>query len=354
MTSHTNLVSRTIHAGEQRVHMKIAEASGPLVLLCHGFPESWHSWRHQLPALQAAGYRTVAMDLRGFGRSGKPTDPSAYRMTELVADCIGVVEALGEKSAIIVGHDVGAPIAWTAAWTRPDIFRAVVGMSVPFGGRGLTSMPGSPFGELRPREARELVTGTDRMFYDEYFCMPGGVAAREAERNLRGWLISAFYSLSADGPLPPDFRGVDLTQLSVDQTRAFLRAAMTLPVSGSIASMLAPSDAVPAWLDEKDLDLLVAEFEYSGLSTPMNMYKNFDVNWETLSQYQDRPVTVPSLYIGGDRDINAIWGQEAIRRAPERLHDLWGVVIIPQCGHWLQQEQPEAVNKALLGFLESL
>lgn len=349
-----DLKSLTVHAGDQRIHLEIAEASGPLVLMCHGFPESWHSWRYQLPALQAAGYRAAAMDLRGFGRSGKPTDASAYLMTTLVDDCVGVVEALGEKSAIIIGHDLGAPIAWTAAWTRPDVFRAVVGVSVPFAGRGLTAMPGSPFGELHPREARELVTGTDRIFYDDYFTMPGSPAAQEAERNLRGWLANTFYSLSADAPLPPGLQGIDLLNLSVDQTRAFLRAALTVPVAGDMSDMLASAETLPGWLDEKTLDDLVTQYEYSGLSTPMNMYRNFVPNWEALTAYQDHPVTVPALYIGGDRDVNAIWGQEAVRRASEKLLDLRGTVIIPNCGHWVQQEHPEEFNAAVLTFLRSL
>ena len=354
MAANLDLISKTIHVGDQRVHLHIADAPGSLVLLCHGFPESWHSWRRQMPVLQAAGYRAVAMDMRGFGRSGKPVEASAYRLTEFVADCVGVVQQLGEENAIIVGHDIGAPVAWTAAWTRPDVFRAVVGMSVPFSGRGLTAMPGSPFGELHPYEARDRVIGTDRIFYSDYFSAPGGAAAGEAERNLRDWLLGTIYSLSADSPRPPGLDGLDLMQLSEDQVRTFLRGTMTVPRSGGIEGMISVPDTLPAWLDPDDFDKLIAEFEYSGLQAPMNIYKNFAVNYEGLSQYHGRPITMPSLFIGGDRDVNAVWGQEAIRRAPEHLLDLRGRIIIPDCGHWLQQEKPEAVNEALLAFLRSL
>jgi pimeloyl-ACP methyl ester carboxylesterase len=355
MAPGADLIAKTIHSGDQRIHFKLAEADGPLVLLCHGFPESWHSWRHQIPVLQNAGYRVAALDMRGFGRSGKPSDPTKYRLTELVKDCVAVIDALGESAAIIVGHDIGAPVAWTAAWTRPEKFLAVVGLSVPFSGSGINAMPGSPFGELHPYVARDLMTGPDRVFYSDYFAQAGGAAALEAELDLRNWLADAIYSLSADGPIAPEFEGVDLMNLSVEQARAFLRSAMTLPRSGDITNMLsAAGDRELGWLAEEDLDFLVTEFEYSGLVTPMNIYKNFALNWEGLSQFNDRTIDIPSLFMGGDRDINAIWGQEAIRRAAEKLTDLRGNIIIPHCGHWVQQEQPQAVNKALLEFLASL
>ena len=345
---------RTVLANGQRIHLRIAGSSGPMVLLCHGFPESWYSWRHQLGALAAAGYRAVAMDMPGYGRSSKPTDPTAYGVTELVDVCVGVVEALGETSAVIVGHDLGAPVAWTAAWTRSDIFRAVVGMSVPFGARGLASLPGSPFGEIRPSEAGEQLAGPDRMFYHEYFALHAQAAIQEAERDLRAWLAASFYSLSADCPLPPQLAGVDLTNMPDEMVRGFVRAAMSVPRSGGIGSVLEVPKVLPAWIDAEAFDYCVAEFEYGGLAGPFNYYKNGDRDWELLGQYQDKSVTVPALYIGGDRDIVAIWGQESIRRAKEHLADLRGTVIIPNCGHWIQQEQPLAVNRELLAFLQAL
>jgi pimeloyl-ACP methyl ester carboxylesterase len=156
----TGISFRTVHANGLR--FGVAEAGqGPLVLFCHGFPESSYSWRHQLPVLAQAGFRAVAPDMRGYGRSAKPADPDAYVITELVADCVGLVEALGEQTAVIVGHDWGAAIAWTAAWTRPDVFRAVAALSVPFGGRGLTALPGNPLGERRPSIVERELAGPD-------------------------------------------------------------------------------------------------------------------------------------------------------------------------------------------------
>lgn len=348
------LTSKTVLANGQRIHLKIAGSAGPLVVLCHGFPESWHSWRHQMDALAAAGYRAVALDMRGYGRSTKPVEAIAYRNAELVADCVGVVEALGETGAVIVGHDLGAPVAWAAAWTRPDVFRAVVGLSVPFGGRGQACLPGDPFGEFRPQEAERKLAGPDLMFYQEYLSLPGDAVLNEIERDIRVWLTSVFYSLSADRPLPPELQGVDLTALPADLLTAFLRRAVCVPRSASFNAALDLPTTLPPWLDDDTLDHCVAELEYSGLRGPLNYYRNSDVDWETLGQYARRPLTVPALFIGGDRDIVTIWSQEALARAGEVMTDLRGKVIIPSCGHWIQQEQPEAVNQALLKFLQSL
>ncbi|WP_272902679.1 alpha/beta hydrolase [Nocardioides sp. WS12] len=322
--------------------------------MCHGFPESSYSWRHQLDALSAAGYRAVAMDMRGYGRSSKPSEPAAYRITELVADCVGVIEALEESQAVIVGHDFGAPVAWTAAWTRPDVFRAVVGMSVPFGGRGLAALPGDPFGERRPSVAHQAIAGPDAMFYQDYFALPGGVAEREFEQDLRAWLTSALFSLSADRPLPPELVGVDLTTLPPEFLLGFVRGSMCVPRGQGFSGNLEHPEVLPDWLGQDDLDHLVQELERSGLTAPLNWYANADLSWEVLGEFDGKPLTVPALFIGGDRDVATIWSQEAIARAKEHVHDLRGSVIVPNCGHWIQQERPDVVNRELLAFLAGL
>lgn len=350
----TDWDTRSLRANGQRIHVRIAGSSGPLVLLCHGFPESSYSWRHQLNALADAGYRAVAMDMRGYGRSSKPADPHAYSMAELVADCAGVVEALGETSAVIVGHDFGAPVAWTAAWTRPDVFRAVVGMSIPFGGPGLAALPGNPFGERRPSLVHNEIAGPGQLFYQDYFTLPGGVAEAEFESDLRGWLTSALYSLSADRPLPPELAGVDLTTLPPEFLLEFVRASMCVPRGAKFGENLEMPERLPAWLEQEDLDYLVAEVEHTGLRGPLNYYANGDASWEALAEYAGKPVTVPALFIGGDRDVATIWSQEAIARAEEHVVDLRGSVILRDCGHWIQQEHPDAVNKKLLTFLTGL
>ncbi len=140
---------RVVDVGGLSMH--IAEAgTGPLVLLLHGFPESWYSWRHQLVALAAAGYHAVAPDQRGYGRTGGPDDAESYTMLHLVGDVIGLMDALGAEQAVLAGHDWGAPVAWNTALLRPDRIRGVIGLSVPYSPRGSTP-PVEMLRALRPR-----------------------------------------------------------------------------------------------------------------------------------------------------------------------------------------------------------
>ena len=221
MTMDSRFSSEVFSVGSQRLHA-VCAGSGPLVLLCHGFPESWYSWRHQLVALSEAGYRAAALDMRGYGRSSKPSSVADYRITALVDDCVGAVHALGASEAVVVGHDWGAPVAWSAAWTRPDVFRAVAGLSLTFGGRGLMGLPTSPFGERRPSEVEREIAGDDTLFYQEYFGLPG-VMEREFEADVRGWMRGALYSFSASPPLPPELADVDFTKLPDEMLVPVLR-----------------------------------------------------------------------------------------------------------------------------------
>ncbi|KAA1397811.1 alpha/beta fold hydrolase [Aeromicrobium ginsengisoli] len=344
----------TVTSNGQRIHLRVSGDSGPLVLLCHGFPESSYAWHHQLDALGAAGYRAVAMDMPGYGRSAKLQQPSDYRITELVAYCVGVVEALGESTAVIVGHDFGAPVAWASAWTRPDVFRAVVGMSVPFGARGLAALPGDPFGDVRPTLTHRELAGPGLTFYQDYFADRSGKAEKEIEQDLRTFITSGFYGLSADSPLPPELNGVDLTSLPPEHVIGFVRAAMCVPDGEGFAVNLQSPETLPGWLDHETLDIFIAELEFGGMRSPLAWYTNADLNWEVLAQYQGQPLTVPAMFIGGDRDVATIWSQEARLRAAEYIPDLRGSVIIPNCGHWIQQEHPETVNQELLTFLKGL
>ncbi len=155
------------------IRMHVAEqGEGPLVILCHGFPESWYSWRHQLSALTQAGYRAVAPDMRGYGKTDRPEAIDKYTLLHLVGDMVGLVDALGERQAVIVGHDWGAPVAWHAALMRPDRFRGVAGLSVPF----------RPRSAVRPTTV--MAQTDEEMFYQLYFQEPG-VAEAEFERDVR-------------------------------------------------------------------------------------------------------------------------------------------------------------------------
>ncbi|MFG3260066.1 alpha/beta fold hydrolase [Streptomyces sp. NPDC048172] len=357
--------------GGRRFHTESAgPPDGPLVLLCHGFPESWYSWRHQLPALAGAGYRAVAMDMRGYGRSYAPADVSSYRIDRLVGDCVAVVDALspggpggpggpgvtggpGDR-ALIVGHDWGAPVAWTAAWLHPDRFRGVVGLSVPFGARGLLALPGDPFGARRPSAVQREVAGEGRLFYQEHFHHPDRRAEREAEAGLRDWLAAALYSFSASPPLPEALAGVDLSTLETKAAIDVLRATMCVPEGARLRDLMSLPEGPLSWLTDEDLDFYAAEFARTGLTGGFNYYRCVDESWEHLADQAGRPLTVPALHIGGDRDLVTMWSREAAERAPEVATDHRGTVVLRDCGHWIQQERPSETNDVLLDFFSDL
>src|SRR3954465_14882409 len=173
---------REIEVGGLRMHVAEQGADGPLVVLLHGFPESWYSWRHQLPALAAAGYHAVAPDQRGYGQTDSPAESEKYTQLHLVGDVIGLLDALDEQRAVVVGHDWGAPVAWNTALLRPDRLRGVVGLSVPDPPRG----PGSPLTALRARRGER--------FYQAYFQATGGADA-ELARDVRTSLRRVLFSL---------------------------------------------------------------------------------------------------------------------------------------------------------------
>jgi pimeloyl-ACP methyl ester carboxylesterase len=348
MSPPTEITTRCVTAHGRRIHLREA-GDGPLVLMCHGFPETSWSWRNQLGPLAAAGYHGVAIDLPGYGRSWKPHAAEDTSIVELVSVVAGVVKALGETQAVVVGHDWGAPVAWTAAWTRPDVFRGVVGVSVPFGGRAQMALPGNSFGERRPSEVEAEIAGPGRSFYQDYFATPGALAA-EAEMDVRAWLNAIYFSLSGAAPLPT-FSSFE----NEEQVVAMLRetAICLKPGEAFSANFLSPEEQ-PDWLPESDLDVYVEEFERSGFESALNSYRTSDLDWELLEPCANRPVEVPALFVGGDRDMPTLWGREAVLRMREHVPQLHDTVIVEACGHWVQQERPEAFNDALVGFLTSI
>src|ERR1700761_439027 len=167
----TGINQRTVETNGIRMHLA-EKGSGPLVILCHGFPESWYSWRHQFDALAEAGFRVVAPDMRGYGQTDSPLLIEQFSLLHLVGDMIGLLDALGEQTAVIAGHDWGAPVAWHAALLRPDGFRGVIGLSLPF----------RPRGPVRPSSV--MPQTADAVFYQQYFQSPG-VAEEELEHDVR-------------------------------------------------------------------------------------------------------------------------------------------------------------------------
>ena len=308
------------------IKMRIAEAgTGPLVLLAHGWPESWYSWRHQMTMLADAGYHAVAPDMRGYGETDKPAAVDDYDVNHVAGDLVGILDALGEETAILVGHDWGAIVAWTTVLLHPSRFTALIAMSVPYGGRVAQS----------PMESWQEAFG-ENFFYILYHNEPGGIAEAEYDADPRG-LISRLY-LSPNSPR--------------------VQPAITDPLrsaGGWIGRLGAPM-GLPDWLLQEDLDYVVSQFENSGFRGGMNYYRNFHRNWEITEHLQGAKIKIPVLFIAGSRDM-VIAGAEkesltaTISRATEDLRD---VVLIPEIGHWVQQEAPAEVNQAISDFLTEI
>ncbi len=330
-----------------RLHV-VEAGHGPLVVLLHGFPELWYSWRHQLSFLAAQGYRAVAYDQRGYGRSSKFWQTEAYRIGRLVDDVVGVVHALGESRAVVVGHDWGAPVAWTSAWLHPEVFRGVMGMSVPFSGRGLIALPGSPFGEHRPDDYHRELAGPGQDFYQTYFGTLGPIID-EFEADATGWIRDIVYSVSGEGMLEAGF---DIT--AADPISLIRQSALCVPHGTRMRERFLTPARMPAWFNETDLAVFVEAFEGGGLAGPLSYYRNLDADWHDLESQRDQPLTVPAFFLGAEFDVATWWGAEAIARAGERMTDWRGSRVFERCGHWLQQERPDDTNAVLLEFLRSL
>ncbi len=302
----TEFNQRTIEANGLRVHLTEA-GDGPLVVLCHGFPESWYSWRHQLRALAEAGFHVVAPDMRGYGRTDAPAEIEKYTMLHMVGDMVGVVDALGAEQAVIAGHDWGAPIAWHSALLRPDRFRAVIGLSVPYRPRGPV-----PPTTLMPQNDEAL-------FYQLYFQKPG-VAEAELESDPRAAICNLLYAASGDAPR--------------DESRGALPLGMVSRRGGFLSNLQSPA-SLPSWLTEADLDFYAGEFARTGFRGGLNWYRNIDRNWELLAPLAGARVTVPAIYVAGDRDLVVGFrgASELIANLKSFVPELRRTLMLPRCGH---------------------
>lgn len=309
------------------IRMHIAEqGDGPLIVLCHGWPESWYSWRHQIPALAAAGFHVVAPDQRGYGQTDKPEPIEAYNILQLTGDIVGLVNALGAETAIIAGHDWGAPVAWTSALVRPDIFSAVVLLSVPY----------FPRGQVRPTIGMKAMAG-DKNFYQLYFQEPGRVE-KELEEDARKSLLMILYGASGDPP--PNERW----NFIFDKSKKFTE-------SGVVPKNL------PAWLTEADVEFYTNEFKRAGFRGGINWYRNSDRNWELTPFLADAKLRQPTLFVAGDRDvvIDMVGGKQNVMATLDaNVPKLKKKVLLPGAGHWTQQERPKEVNELMVEFVKGL
>ena len=303
------------------VRLRVLEAGptgGPLVVLTHGFPELAYSWRHQIPALAAAGYHVLAPDQRGYGRSSRPEAVEAYDIAALTGDVVGLLDAVGAERAAVIGHDFGAVVAWNMPLLHPDRVALVAGLSHPPVPRPLTP----------PTEAFRRIFG-DSFFYILYFQEPGRADAelgRDPARTMR---------LMLGGMRPP-----------ADEA-----AAMRMLAAGPAGFLdrLAEPDRLPDWLGSDELDTYVTEFTRTGFTGPLNWYRCFDRNWGILGEPAAATIGVPALFVGGTDDPTLSFTRTD--RAREVVTGPYRQVLLDGAGHWIQQERADEINTELLRFL---
>jgi len=312
-------MARFIESNGIRIHI-VEQGSGPLVVLLHGFPELSITWRHQLSALAAAGYHAVAPDQRGYGQTDCPERDDAYTMFHLVGDVIGLIDALGERQAVLVGHDWGAPVAWNAALLRPDRVRAVVGLSVPPRDRP-------------PQRPTELMR---KRFGDSYYQLrfqSPGLAEQEFGTDVRAKLRTLMFAASGDAP----------------PAQRWQPAA-----PGPFLAGLPDPGRAPAWLGEDQLDALTAAFTRTGFRGGLAWYRNIDRNWELSAPLAGLVIHQPSMFVVGDADPGFAAAAPAIDGLARMLPGLRRSLILPGVGHWVGEERSAEVDAALLGFLAGL
>ncbi len=312
----------TVENGPVGLNVAVA-GEGPLILCVHGWPELWYSWRHQIEYFSARGYTVAAMDVRGYGDSSRPHDITAYTMKELASDVAAAIDALGGGRAILFGHDWGAPIVWNTALLYPDKVSAVAGLSVPY----------IPRGEVAFLKIAEKIYA-DRFFYQLYF-QQEGVAERELEADTAATLRKIYFMISGDNR----------------QTGGFAKPAYAGMLDG-----LTDPDPFPAWLSDADLRIYTAAFEKSGFRGPLNRYRAQNIDFDELAPLKGKPIAQPACFIAGAGDPvrHFVPGVDTYTRAGDACTDFRGATLLPEIGHWVQQEAPDATNAALSQFLSKL
>jgi soluble epoxide hydrolase / lipid-phosphate phosphatase len=301
---------RLVESNGIRMHLAEQGNGFPVVML-HGFPELWFSWRHQLPALAAAGYRAIAPDQRGYGESDKPEEVESYRVTNLVADIIGLLDALDLERAAVVGHDWGGPVAWQLALRHPERIVAVAVLNTPY----------RPPGPLPPTQAYSSQPGPFQ--YQLYFQAPG-VAERELSADVRHALAIIFRGVQDDP--------------AKDSLAVFSRAEN---------GVLGNQAAAPTLLTPEELDVYEEAFMRGGFRGPLNWYRNIDRNWEENRALPSHTIHVPALMVTAENDSVLL---PAFADGMEQWLPQLRRANIKRCSHWTQQERPDEVNRLLIEF----
>ncbi len=319
---------------------------GPLIVLIHGWPESWYSWRHQIPFLEKLGYQVAAISVRGYGKSSKPYAIEEYSICKLASDIEAVIRGLGHQSAILIGHDWGGPIAWTTAIKYPNMVDAVVGLSVPY----------LPVGAQSSLDLWKQIY-KDKYFYQLYF-LNEGLAEKELEKDLLKTFELCYFSNDSRGMLFLN-KNKDNPKYQKNKNSGYLEG-------------LPEFSKYPSWLSRNDIDVLIDEFTISGMRGPLNRYRAQDIDFKELQELGPKKITQPAAFITGEHDpVNFFLSGAASKGSfgtlasinvkelfnqvlSQNYEDLRMLEVLENVGHWTQEEAPEEVNQILKKFLATL
>jgi len=314
-----------VHVRNGPIDLRVAVAGeGPLILCVHGFPELWYSWRHQIAHFSGLGYKVAALDVRGYGGSSKPREIAAYSIRQLASDVAAVIDQIGGGTAILFGHDWGAPIVWNTALLYPEKVAAVAGLSVPFVPRGPVS-----FIEMAK------VMYRDRFFYQLYF-QQEGVAEAEFEADIPAALRKTYFAISGAAPL-----------------NKWLEHK---PADANLLDGMIDPQPFPEWMSDEDLAVFVEAFRAGGFRGPLNRYRAQSIDFQDMAEFAGKPVNQPSYFVAGERDAVRAFvpGMDLYANPGAGCTDFRGSVILPGIGHWVQQEAPAETSAALQQFLKGL
>ena len=310
------------------------EGEGPLIIMVHGCPESWFSWRRQIPVIAEAGYKVAAIDVRGYGGSDKPHAIEEYTLKKIGADIVGIIDFFEEDQAILIGHDWGGPIVWYTSLLNENRISAVAGLSVPY----------FPQREVSPLDAFEVIY-KDKFFYQLYF-QKEGVAESEFEPDLRKYLESTYFSIDARG-MKKQFEN-PLNAMNKGPNAKYLDDVVVF-------------ESYPDWINKDEMNYLINEFENSGMRGPLNRYRAQRIDFEELKDFRDKKLKQPAALMVGSLDpVNFFIGDgykdtEHLKEVFEPVYEnLIKTELINDVGHWTQQEAPEEVNRFLLDFLKQI
>ena len=314
------------HAEINGIHMHYVEqGEGVPVILCHGFPHLWFSWRHQIPALAAKGWRVIAPDMRGMGQTSAPAAVEAYGVDPIVADLLGLLDHIGEERAVFVGLDFGAFAVYDLALRAPERVIAVIGLE----------NPAAPHNPDVPPLTEYAQIAKEHFLHIEYFREPGPADAA-LNAAPREFLNKVFYALSGDYEMAAVFRHP--------------------PGTTYLDALPEPPPLPWRWMNELEMEYFVSEYSRTGFTGGLNYNRSMDVKWAQRKPFEGVQSRVPAFFIGSEHDIDleAFHGDDPISLMRNQFPDLREVAMIPAAGHMVQMECPDEVNRYLVKFLESL